>query len=482
MKRTLKQTLLILICVTFLFFLIKIINSRFVSQGAYEKYYDFYCTDFQNYDVLFLGSSRMELAISPIELWKYSGIMSYNLSNYGQQLPVNYWVLVDALTRTTPQLVVIDTSFVSSDEKEGGANVNHECLDLVPLSINKVNAINDIFPREERFEYYFNFPYYHSRWSEVTSEFWNEHRSYQKGGNIFCDHNVDEVVFCEQSPYQLPDISERILTDTVNKEYLRKMINLCKGKNINVLLINCPSYRGIEQQRWFDSVNDIAQEYDVTYMDFNRMKTDLDPLTDYRDEGHLDNSGARKFTKLLGDILINDFNVDCEHTGEEIALWKDDYSKYLDFKISKISNIKSLPTYLMTLNDEDFDIIIEANSIDSLKNAQVINMLKNLGLNNPPQEKSFIVIDGGSIASFFSSEEDSVSFDTPIGVFQKSNIDDTSAEYGIFLDNKLLYPVGKESSNNEVTRITILDASTHDILDYKAFSYEETNMMNAYGN
>lgn len=482
MKKKIKTILIVLSVIAISSFIIYEANTRLISQATYEKYYDFYRKDFSNYDVLFLGSSRMELAVSPIELWKYTGLMSYNLSDYGQQIPVNYWVLADALTRTNPQLVVVDTTFVSSDDKEGGPNVNHECLDLMPFSLTKIKAINDLFPPEDRFEYYFNFSYYHSRWNEISHDFWNEHRSFQKGGNIYSDHNVKDIVFSEQTPYPLPDISERILIETISKEYLRRMISLCQEKEIDVCLINCPSYRGVELQKWFDSVNDIAKDYNVKYFDFNRKETNINPLTDFRDEGHLDNSGARKFTKLLGNLLIEEYGLDCSHTESENALWQNDYREYMRFKISQISDIDSLPTYLMTLKDEDLDVIIEANSLESLQDSQVSNMLKNLGLDVLPSEKSFILINKGTTASVFSSKESSILIDTEIGAFKKESLDDDpSYAYSVSLNDNKLYSIETNAKDNEVTRIVVLDSHTHEKLDYAIFTFENSNMMNRYG-
>ena len=484
MRNKIKPLLTILISVIITIFIISAVNSRLVTQGTYEKYNDFYCEDFNNYDVLFVGSSRMALGVSPIELWKSHGIMSYNLSNYGQLIPVNYWVLKDALKRCHPQLVVVDISYVLSDSKVSDPLVNHECFDLMPLSLSKIEAINDLFSPEDRFEYYFNFPFYHSRWSEVSSTFWDSHSSFQKGGNLYSDTDSGDITYLVQEPYPLPNFEDRILTETENKKYLREIISLCKSQDINVCLINCPSYRGVEYQKWWDSVNDIADEYGVLYLDFNRMEIDtINPLTDYRDEGHLNTSGARRFTWLLGDELLANFQIDRSHTDKETALWDNDYSEYKKFKVSEINEISDLPTYLMTLNDKDFDIIINVRSMPTLQDDQVVNMLNNLGVNEIPREESFLIFKNGHYEETLPDVNQSYRLKTTIGYFERQN-ENLSCEdwaYEIYLNDSPLFGIEKNAVENAVTRVAVLDSDTHELFNYKVFTFENINIINTYG-
>ena len=65
------------------------------DDGA-RKYGPFF-EDQQDYDVLFLGTSRVLDGISPMELWRDYGITSYNMGNSSECLEVTEWVLRLAL-------------------------------------------------------------------------------------------------------------------------------------------------------------------------------------------------------------------------------------------------------------------------------------------------------------------------------------------------------------------------------------------------
>lgn len=75
------------------------IQQFMMRKISYWGYADFY-SDKGDYDVLFLGSSTMNMGISPMELWNDYGITSYNMADDAQRLPVDYWVLKNALAYT----------------------------------------------------------------------------------------------------------------------------------------------------------------------------------------------------------------------------------------------------------------------------------------------------------------------------------------------------------------------------------------------
>jgi hypothetical protein len=81
------------------------------------------------------------------------------------------------------------------------------------------------------------------------------------------------------------------------KEYLLKIVSLCKSKNVELILINTPTYKP-EIYGNIDKLNDYYNAYlsGVKYMDYSAF-----PLPDscYGDIGHLNYKGAEIFSQSL---------------------------------------------------------------------------------------------------------------------------------------------------------------------------------------
>jgi hypothetical protein len=94
------------------------------------------------------------------------------------------------------------------------------------------------------------------------------------------------------------------------KEYLLKIINLCKSENVELVLINPPAYKP-EIYGNINKLNDYYNTYlhGVKYLDYSAF-----PLSDscYGDIGHLNCKGAEIFSKYLQE----NFNADVNLTGK----------------------------------------------------------------------------------------------------------------------------------------------------------------------
>ncbi|MDR1581941.1 MAG: hypothetical protein LBS55_01570, partial [Prevotellaceae bacterium] len=81
------------------------------------------------------------------------------------------------------------------------------------------------------------------------------------------------------------------------KEYLLKIVDLCKSRNIELILINTPTYKP-EIYGDLDKLNDFHNAYlpEIKYWDYSAF-----PLPDdcYGDIGHLNYKGAEIFSKYL---------------------------------------------------------------------------------------------------------------------------------------------------------------------------------------
>ena len=75
-------------------------------------------------DVIYLGGSQTFCSISPMNIYRDTGIRSYNLATVGQRVPVGYYLLKAAMAKQSPKLVVADASGFFYTEKQVRSSVS----------------------------------------------------------------------------------------------------------------------------------------------------------------------------------------------------------------------------------------------------------------------------------------------------------------------------------------------------------------------
>jgi hypothetical protein len=362
-------TIVFLIC---LLSVVMVTAKALERKYSYSKYYDFY-NQKEDFDVLFFGTSHVINAIYPLELWRDYGIVSYNMSNHSENICTNYWQLVNALDYTTPKVVVVDLYAVDGDSKVNEQYL-HNVMDAMPLTINKIRMAFDLLDTtEKRVEYLFDFSLYHSRWEEIDSDDIKVVTDVNKGAELCADVTVN-------TPPKLIPIEQYDGTDRTNKRYLQKIIDLCKERNIDVVLTYIPYSMpegDLEVANWGYV---IAADNDIPYLNFVYEDLDINYATDCMDESHhLNTSGAKKVTDYMGRYLSDNYDIEDKRDSEEYSFWKDDYDEYKTEKIEWLREQQDNWSYLAILNDRDFYVQIYANEdSDIYSDEELVELIYNI--------------------------------------------------------------------------------------------------------
>ena len=322
-------------------------------KEARQKYTPFYESN-TNFDVVFLGTSHVWNHVLPMELWHDYGISSYNWG-YSNCTPAeNYYLLQDILKYTKPKLIVMDVHGIS--EYEGRANGKHEAdrieqqhvqFDSLPIwSINKFHAAKDVWDDyEHNDDFVWNFIMYHNRWNELGEDDFNYEYTTEKGACFLSGLGT--------SSYNKIPGDEKTEIDTVCYEYYLMILDYCQENNIQVLCAYLPFAASGGQQRIANTMGDIVANYDncsyVNMLNENilNFNTDICP-----DNGHLNYSGASKVTSWLGDYLIENYKLDDFRNNKD---WKNDYVEYYRYKRESLLSQDKLVSYLVQLEDDDFE-------------------------------------------------------------------------------------------------------------------------------
>lgn len=344
-------------------------NEQFYRQG-------------EDFDVLFYGTSHVLCGIYPMELWQDYGIASYNYGTNGSFMPEIYWTIVNSLDYATPKLVVIDCFRFCNDVKTNSGNPRqaHEYFDSLPMSLNKIRAAWDIFTKEDnRLEFLWNFIVYHDRWTELAENDFVPSVWLTKGGQFYTGL---------AQPKQFPSAGQEKLTgEPLGLRYLRKAIELCQSRGIEVLLTYLPFPANEEHQKEANRACDIAEEYGVGYIDFLHMdqlvdmRTDCLDFTEDGENGHVNVSGAWKVTDYLGEYISERYDIPDRREDPAYKDWDDDYREYMNYKVDQLARQTDVRNCLLLLWDKHMSSVLYLAPSDLWHGDSIYeDLLENIGV------------------------------------------------------------------------------------------------------
>lgn len=312
-------------------------RMTYVMKGFYEE-------PKNSLDVLFMGNSDVYRGISPIKMWDEYGITSYVFSTSGSRMWTAYYLLEESLKYQNPKLIVLNMDFTFNETDASEANYR-KAFDNMKLGITKIKAIQDpIFKisNEQKLSYIFPIARYHSRWDELTAEDFTEvlkkERFAYKGLDMVGDIKpyTGGNEYMERRKYKDIKIGERCST------YLKKIINLCKNKNIELLLIEIPSADSWTKDL-SDKVYDFAQDNHLDFVDMNLNydKFGFNWEKNTCDGGdHLNVYGAESVSTYLGEYIKNKYDIPDRKQDSKYLYWNDDSAKYNEDKNKMKKNIE----------------------------------------------------------------------------------------------------------------------------------------------
>lgn len=288
------------------------------------KYASFY-ENKNEVDVLFYGSSIMHYGIYPMELWDEYGITSYNMGNNSERLNMTYHTIKNSLDYASPDMVVVDVGGLCwAGQKVDGTLKDHGFLDSVPLSLNKIKSVYELFEEGRRLEFLLPSVVYHSRWEELSKYDFVVPKSYTYGADILT--HIESLEKPTQERYE----ESRYDNSEEEEENLLRIKDLCEERGIQLVLVFMPYEVRGGDQKLREYAKEFTLENNIIYYDFQDVEA-IDWESGFGDESHMNYYGAKKFTSYLGELLKNEYNIE-SHKGEEgYENWDADYQLYKEY-------------------------------------------------------------------------------------------------------------------------------------------------------
>ncbi len=334
--KTAKKIILPIVFVTIFLMLFSVCDRvllRKETKGWWNvtaKIDGFYNSPKNEYDVIFFGSSNAYCSFNPLVIWKETGVKSYVFATQQQPIWATYYYMKDAFKRQSPDLAVVDCLMLSKNEEYYDDGVNYTFCDNMPFSWDKVNLARVSAKKGDRLGLILRFVKYHSRFAEIKKEDFEYRkknmRDYSKGYYVLTSTKSDV------KRVDTKNVTDRKELFPKNRLYLEKIIELCKNRNIKLLLVKTPSNSTEEEKAYYNEVERIAKDNDVEFVDYNILYEEigLDLTEDFFDDGHLNTKGAEKFSTYF---VQNTDYFNGKFSGN--SDWQTDYEKYVKERIKK---------------------------------------------------------------------------------------------------------------------------------------------------
>lgn len=335
----------------------------------------FYAQPDNTNDVIFVGSSNIFEDVNTGILWEDYGIASFDLGGSIQPVWNSYYYIKEALKTQSPKLIVMDVlGVLQTEEYSDNSRIIKNTYGMC-LSKDKLEAVCVSAPKEKWVDYLLEFPTYHTRYREISKSDFLPHLGMAnweawKGFGI----NTETQIQTKPESFKTTDTAD--ITSKVEK-YLRKICELCKDNDTQLLFIKTPRITCLEDTMKYNRAAQIAGEYDVPYIDFNYYydEIDLDFTKDFADKNHLNYIGNVKFSKYLGEYLKGSYDL-ADRRGMEGYESYDIMTKDCEMRTynATVYDTYERKDFLDSLNREEYLIIVTAcGDYRSAKNYEDIN-------------------------------------------------------------------------------------------------------------
>lgn len=279
-----------------------------------------YYANAENNDVIFIGDCEVYENFSPITLWEEYGITSYIRGSAQQLIWQSYYLMEETFRYETPKVMVFNVLSMKYDAPQSTGSqsqreaYNRMTLDGMRWSSSKWNAImasmtEEEKERESQYSYLFPLLRYHDRWSQLTADdfrYWFRRDTVSDNGYLMQTGVKPLKDAHVERPLVNYDFGEN------SWYYLNKMVELCKSKGTQLVLIKAPSLSPVWWPQWDEQIQTYAQEHDLLYINMldHQDEIGIDWSQDTYDTGlHLNVYGAEKAAAWFGKILQEDCHV-----------------------------------------------------------------------------------------------------------------------------------------------------------------------------
>ena len=265
-------------------------------------------------DAVFIGASNVVAFWQPAFGWEDHGIAVFNLSVQGLTSAAIKYMIIEARKTQPDALYIINLNTFKQSWLAMETKQLHYALDYMPFSLNKLRMTGDLLSRSEyrgldTLEYYLPIIRFHSRWEELQSWAFSDDGMAFKASDrtaSFCENRVDisqKMRLNNKVRKPLPEDIESVFLD---------LLDYCDSEHVNALFVKAPQALGIREQGRLNTMERKLQKRGYPCLDLleDVYEAGIDPRTDFYNMGHTNIHGSIKFSKAVGDYLVENYHFE----------------------------------------------------------------------------------------------------------------------------------------------------------------------------
>ncbi len=264
-------------------------------------------------DVVLVGASEVSAGYSAPVAFKLFGYTSYPYAIDGNQVRMIQYELNEIYAHQNPKVILIDIGCMSSyshaynDDNFDGrfrAFINN-----IPLSTNKIQAIDNLAKQQEKTSYYLPFITYHGFIPNTDyAQF------------LLSGENKLKGTYARSS--KIEEAGNVLTIDStvkpIKKEYETEILDLlrfCKNKGCNVVFTRFPNRINNEdfltRFQECNYIKNLIQEQGFPFFDCmtSELMNSLDYQQDFYTNDHMSLKGQKKLTEFIGKKLTKEFGI-----------------------------------------------------------------------------------------------------------------------------------------------------------------------------
>ena len=352
--------------------------------GFNDQMSDFYSQEENTIDVIFLGTSHSNLALSPMDMYRDYGFTSYNLATSSQSIETSELLLKEAIKHQKPSVVTFDVAALFYDKSEYDKmtfNKNYRAImgvnDYVGRFPYLVKMCPDNMPLLEYISPMYRF---HGRWDKLVSDdflsYSNEYPDYLMGfffsekvkpwyGEITTEAEDMRAYINSKYKKTEEDLAEELRMKSAHSDkfgetsmkIFENIRAICEENNVRLICVKAPTaiYWSYEKS---EATRKYMAEQGIDYVDFAFGDTGVtyDWYEDTCDKGlHVNYVGAKKTTEYLGKYL-SQLNILTDHRGDPAyRIWDEKYEEYAEFVSEKMMTDEEKSYKFLADLSEDMD-------------------------------------------------------------------------------------------------------------------------------
>ena len=339
-------------------------------------------------DVLFLGSSHCFASISNTQLWDDYGMGAFNMVVSGQDMASTYYHMDEVFKTQSPKVVCVELYGITFENHAVTANIYRNTLSM-KYSKNFLDLVEAIVPEEDKKDYLLKWPIIHTRYRELEKRDFVDNSPAYLGGDASNSRITD---LGQIDIYQGTDVTA--ISDK-NQMYVQKIIDLAKENDAQLCFFIVPYEAGEETQKQFKYIQKYVNDQSIPVINMFEKYDEIgfDAHTDFSDNGHTNEYGAKKITSYMGDYLKKNYDIPNRSGDDRYYLWEENSIAFERELINQnLTTIYTFSEYLNTLyNLDGYTVAFVTNGDPSCSEINVSEELIKLGIDPS------LTTDGGAV-------------------------------------------------------------------------------------